>query len=197
LGSPVNPIYLYKMIISAIDYSLNGPAICVFDTAKKQFNFKNCTFYFLTDTKKYATTFMNNIHGELFQPYDADCERYDSISDWVMRVTIGSDMVALEGYAYNATGRVFHIAENTGILKYKLYQASIPVEIIEPSKVKKLATGKGNSDKSQMYQSFLEETDIELQKIITPNKKDVGNPVSDIIDAYYICKALFNQTTFN
>jgi hypothetical protein len=185
------------MIISAIDYSLNGPAICVFDTAKKQFNFKNCTFYFLTDTKKYATTFMNNIHGELFQPYDADCERYDSISDWVMRVTIGSDMVALEGYAYNATGRVFHIAENTGILKYKLYQASIPVEIIEPSKVKKLATGKGNSDKSQMYQSFLEETDIELQKIITPNKKDVGNPVSDIIDAYYICKALFNQTTFN
>ena len=179
------------MIISAIDYSLNGPAICVFDTSK-DFNFYNCNFYYLTDTKKYANTFLNNVYGELFQPYDEDCERYGSISDWVLRVTVGSDQVALEGYAYNATGRVFHIAENTGILKYKLYQIGTPVEIIEPTKVKKLATGKGNSDKEGMYKSFLHETGVDLQQIITPTKTLLGSPVTDIVDCFYICKTLLS-----
>jgi Holliday junction resolvasome RuvABC endonuclease subunit len=174
------------MIISAIDFSMNGPAVCVFDT-QKEFNFKNCNFYFLTDTKKYATTFMNNIYGELFQPYDEDCERYDSISDWVMRVSAGSDQVALEGYAYNATGRIFHIAENTGILKYKLYQASLPVEIVEPTRVKKFATQKGNADKDMMYKFFVQETGVDLQEIITPNKTLLGSPVTDIVDAFFIC----------
>ena len=182
------------MIISAIDYSLNGPAICVFDT-KKEFTFRNCSFYFLTDVKKYATTFMNNIHGETFHDYKGDCERYDSISDWVMRVTVGSDQVAVEGYAYNATGRVFNIAENTGILKYKLYQAGIPLDILEPTRVKKLATGKGNADKTTMYKFFLQETGVDLQEIITPKKTLLGSPVTDIVDSYYICMAFMNQLT--
>lgn len=179
------------MLIAGIDYSLNGPAVCIFDG--KFFSFEKCQFYYLTDTKKYANTFFSNIQGKLFEEYDEECERYDTISDWVMKLIIGCNMVALEGYAYGAQGRVFHIAENTGILKYKCYEASIPVEIIPPSQVKKLATGKGNSDKSQMYEAFFKETGIPLQKIITPNKKDVGNPVSDIIDSYYICKSLFQQ----
>jgi hypothetical protein len=181
------------MIISGIDYSLNGPAICVFDTKNKVFDFKHCNFYFLTDTKKYANMFLNNIHGELFKPYDEECERYDSISDWVMRICMGSDYVALEGYAYNATGRIFHIAENTGILKYKLYQASIPVEIIEPTKVKKVATNKGNADKTLMHKFFVEETGLDLQEIMTPNKTNIGSPVTDIVDSFYICKLLYES----
>jgi len=97
----------------------------------------------------------------------------------------------LEDYAFNAQGRVFHIAENTGILKYKCYQNSIPLEVVSPSHVKKIATGKGNADKTQMYQAFVNETSIPLKDIISPNKKDIGNPVSDIVDSYYICKALY------
>jgi Holliday junction resolvasome RuvABC endonuclease subunit len=180
------------MIISAIDYSLNGPAICVFDTSR-EFNFNNCSFYFLTDTKKYATTFLNNIHGESFQDYDGDCERYDSISEWVMRTVIGSSHVAIEGYAYNATGRVFNLAENTGILKYKLFQAGIPVDILEPTKVKKFFTDKGNADKPKMYDSFLKETGVDLQQIITPNKTLLGSPVTDIVDAFAICMLFWDQ----
>jgi Holliday junction resolvasome RuvABC endonuclease subunit len=177
-------------IIAGIDYSLNGPAICVIDT-EKEFLFKNCSFYFLTDIKKNATVFLNNIHGENFSEYNQDCERYDTISEWVMRVCVGCEQVALEGYAYNAQGRVFHIAENTGILKYKLWQNSIPVEIVPPSHVKKIATGKGNADKEGMYDAFLKETFISLKDIITPNRSGVVNPVSDLVDAYYICKILY------
>jgi len=180
------------MNIAAIDYSLNGPAICVFNT-KNRFSFSNCSFYFLTDTKKYATSFHGNIHGELFDEYDGDCERYGDISDWVMRICIGCSRVGLEGYAYNATGRVFNIAENTGILKYKLYKASIPVDIIEPTVVKKLATGKGNADKQMMVDAFFAETKMDLHTMITPNKTNVGSPVTDIVDSYYICKQLFHE----
>lgn len=180
------------MIISAIDYSITGPAICVFDTTK-EFNFTNCNFYFLTDTKKYSNTFMNNIYGELFQPYNHECERYDSISDWAMRVTTGSERIAIEGYAYNATGRVFALAENTGTLKFKLYKARIPVDIIEPTRVKKLFTGKGNADKPLMYTHFLQKTGVNLQDIITPNKTLLGSPVTDIVDSYAICMALYNS----
>jgi hypothetical protein len=48
------------MIIAGIDYSLNGPAVCVFGGDK--FTFENCQFHFLTDIKKYACTFFRNIH---------------------------------------------------------------------------------------------------------------------------------------
>lgn len=178
------------MIIAGIDYSLNGPAICVFN-GNNHFVFEKCEFYFLTNTKKYANTFFKNIHGRVFDEYEEECERYDTISDWVMRIITGCDQIALEDYAYNAQGRVFHIAENTGILKYKCYEASIPLEVFSPSHIKKLATGKGNADKSQMYESFMQETQIPLQSIITPNKKDIGNPVSDIVDSYYVCKSLY------
>ena len=178
------------MVIAGIDYSMNGPAICIFNTDNR-FTFTNCSFYYLTDIKKYATSFYGNIHGELFDDYSGDCERYGSLADWVMRVCVGCANVALEGYAYNATGRVFNIAENTGILKYRLYQASIPVDIIEPTKVKKLATGKGNADKQTMFDYFYRETAIDLHTMITPNKTNVGSPVTDIVDSYYICKELF------
>jgi hypothetical protein len=180
------------MIIAGIDYSLNGPAICVFN-GNNHFVFEKCEFYFLTDIKKYAKTFIGNVHGQLFKDYDEECERYDTISDWVMKIITGCDQISLEGYAYGAQGRVFHIAENTGILKYKCYQNSIPIEIVTPSHVKKLATGKGNSDKKAMYQSFVKETNILLHDIITPGKAEIGNPVSDIVDSYYICKNLYNQ----
>ncbi len=177
------------MLIAGIDYSLNGPAVCVFNG--ESFAYNKCNFYFLTDTQKYSKTFLTNIHGESFQDYDGDCERYDTISDWVMRVCSGGEQVGLEGYAYSATGRVFNIAENTGILKYKLYQQSIPVEVIEPTQVKKYATGKGNADKELMVKTFFMDTGLDLQTIITPNKEKLSSPVTDIVDAYYICKYLF------
>lgn len=180
------------MLIAGIDYSLNGPAICVFN-GNDDFVFEKCNFYFLTNTKKYGTTLFRNVHGQLFDDYEEECERYDTISDWVMRIIVGCDQIGLEDYAYGAQGRVFHIAENTGILKYKCYQSSIPIEVFSPSYVKKLATGKGNSDKPAMYDAFLKETGIPLQGIICPNKKDIGNPVSDIVDSYYVCKSLFTQ----
>ena len=99
----------------------------------------------------------------------------------------------MEDYAFAATGRVFHIAENTGVLKYKIYNSGVPLEVVPPTTVKKFATGKGNSDKDQMHQAFMIETGMDLKWKITPDKTNVGNPVSDIIDSYYICKYLYDK----
>ena len=113
------------MLIAGIDYSLCGPAICVFNS-KETFSFESCSFFYLTDKKSLAKTFLSRIHGRMLEEWNHDCERYDSISEWAVEMCAGCDQVAVEGYAYAAKGRVFNIAENTGILKYKFYQKSIP-----------------------------------------------------------------------
>ena len=82
---------------------------------------------------------------------------------------------------------------STGVLKYKIYQRGIPLTIIPPTEVKKYATGKGNADKEKMYDAFVEENNMLLKSIITPDKKDITSPVSDIVDSYYICKYLYDK----
>ena len=179
------------MLIAGIDYSLNGPAICLFNG--DVFSYSDCTFYFLTDTKKHTEKPYGNIFGERFVDWNHEIERYQSIADWALEILTGCESVALEGYAYSAQGRVFHIAENTGVLKYKLYQMGLPLTIFTPSEIKKFASGKGNADKETMYWAFLEETKMPIKDIISPGKKDIGNPVSDIVDSYFICKNLFQK----
>lgn len=166
-----------------------GPCICVFEGGAR-FSFDDCSFYYLTDTKKYAKIHLKNIHGEMFSEWNHEMERYMSIADWALDIVKDCTQVALEGYAYSATGKVFQIAENVAIAKYKMYCEGIPVTIIPPTEVKKFGSGKGNADKTAMHAAFLRETGIDLKAIMTPDKRDVGSPVSDVVDAYYICKYL-------
>jgi hypothetical protein len=129
-----------------------------------------------------------NINGESFQDYVADVDRFDSISDWAINLCVGASEIAVEGYSYGSKGKVFNLAENMGIFKHKLYKAGVPVTVIEPSKAKKLATGKGNADKQAMYEAFSKETNTDL--LITFEQKTLSNPVTDIVDSYYILKSL-------
>jgi len=187
-------MYKYSMLIAGIDYSLRSPCICVFNGLEnEEFNFNSCTFHFLTDTKKYATFFLRNVYGERFQDWNLEFERYKSIADWSMSYILECDQIAIEGYTMGSKGKVFNIAENTGVLKYKIHNLGIPLEVIPPTTLKKYATTKGNADKGMMHNSFLKETGINLKKEITPNKGKVDNPVSDIVDSYYICKYLYDK----
>ena len=182
---------MYHMLIG-IDYSITCPCLCLFDE-RKTFKFDNCFFYYLTNTKKYADKIASNITGESFQEYVQDVDRFDTISEWATNLCIGAADVGMEGYAYGAKGRVFNLAENMGLLKYKLYKHAIPVTIVEPSKVKKCATGKGNADKQVMYDTFSKETNTDLKSMF--NQKTLSNPVTDVIDSYYVLKALIESKT--
>ena len=56
-----------------------------------------------------------------------------------------------------------------------------------PGQVKKHATGKGNADKLKMYEQFVQDTKIDLMKEFDQSK--LNNPVTDVVDAYYVAKA--------
>ena len=177
----------YK-VICGIDYSLCGPAICCH--IGDSWSYENCIFHYLTGTKKYCDVFLGRFFGKNFDDHNSQEQRYDSISHWAHGICEGSCYVGIENYAYNATGRVFNIAENTGVLKYKLYQSGIPLECINPSTIKKNATGKGNATKHMMYDAFYTETRIDL--IYEMKMISLNNPITDIVDSYYVCKTLFN-----
>lgn len=180
------------MRIAGVDYSMTSPAICTH--IGKRWNFKNCEFYYLTSIKKLAKKFGKHgeFHGQL-QPkkHKNDEERFEMISHWAIQRCFKFDFVALEGYAFNATGRVFQVAENTGLLKHKLWESNTPFDVYSPSVIKKFATGKGNATKEDMYDAWLKETGVDLKEIMIPNREKVGNPVTDIVDSYFICKYYF------
>ena len=96
--------------------------------------------------------------------------------------------VFIEGYSFGSKGQaVFQIAENCGILKYRLQMSpTILYDTIVPSVVKKYASGKGNADKQLMYDSFKEHTKKDLMKIF--DMQTLNNPVTDNVDSYYIAK---------
>lgn len=186
---------VYIMLrIAGIDYSLTSPAVCVF-VGGSIFKYDDCQFFYLTDIKKYAKSFTKNIHGKMFAEYNAESERYCTIADWAVTKVVGCEQVALEDYAYSRgnVGRVFHIAENTGILKYKIWKTGTPIDVFSPTAIKKYATGKGNSKKDAMHESFKEDTGVDL--MYTMGMDNTRSPLNDIVDAYFICKYMHSQMT--
>jgi Holliday junction resolvasome RuvABC endonuclease subunit len=91
-----------------------------------------------------------------------------------------------------ASGRVFNIAENIGLLKHKMWKEGIAFITPAPTAVKKLFTGKGNSNKTAMYDAFLNKgLDVDLEKLL--NCASDKSPLADITDAYAMCDYFINN----
>lgn len=175
-----------------LDYSMTGPAICI---CQGEFHISNCQIYYMTDTIKYQGAFVHgHIIGHPFPHWENDVERFHLISEFFiskLKLFAHEDTkMNIEGYAMGARGRVFHIGENTGILKYKLWEHNIKFDVVAPTRIKKQATGKGNADKNIMYSYFEQETGINLRKALDYTKTEISSPIGDIVDSYYICKSL-------
>ena len=183
-----------------IDYSLSSPGVCV-NTSEGEFRYEDCTFYFLTNTKKYNTTFKEKIAfgksavefvGSPHQLYTSEPERYNQISDWVIDIINSyvfwqeQPIIQIEDYSYGSTGRVFHIAENLGLLKYKLkMECGWDYTLLPPSVIKKFATDKGNANKELMLEAFEKDTGVNLELLFDTKSK---SPITDVADAYFVCK---------
>jgi len=81
---------------------------------------------------------------------------------------------------------IFQIAENCGILKHVLLSKKLKYVTVPPSIVKKFATDKGNANKELMYEQFCKDTKTDLMKMM--DMQTLSNPVTDIVDAYYIAR---------
>jgi Holliday junction resolvasome RuvABC endonuclease subunit len=172
--------------IIGIDYSLTSPAICV--------NNGNLMFYYLTSKKKWTGVISEEIVGYEHKEWTDPIQRFTFISDFALDIisTTNNPTIYIEGYSFGSKGQgVFQIAENCGILKYRLLEDKYGYNTVVPSVVKKGATGKGNADKDMMYEAFVKDTNIDLKKLFDTDK--VGNPISDIVDSYYIQKVGYNE----
>ena len=171
-------------ITIGIDYSLTSPAVC----------FNGEKYYYLTNKKKWQGQMSENIIGYAHKEWIDPIQRFTYISDFVFDIIgkIVNPQIFIEGYSFGSKGQgLFQIAENCGILKYRLLEKGFTYNTVVPSVVKKGATGKGNADKDKMYEAFVKETNIDLKKIFDTEK--VGNPISDIVDSYYIQKVGYDN----
>jgi Holliday junction resolvasome RuvABC endonuclease subunit len=181
------------LIIAGLDWSMTSPAVCVHKG--DEWSVENCTFYYLTQKSKFLIC-TDQIKGTLYEEYSSQQERFDNLSDWGLKIMNDNKTtkVGLEGYSYGSSGsRLFEIGENTGLLKFKMWSFGIDFEVYAPTSVKKFATGKGNANKERMWESFLEETNLNIFHLIGQEVGKNWNPVSDMVDAYFMCKYRFNN----
>jgi len=184
--------------IAGIDYSLTSPAICVWkSTDDRLFDFDSCDLYYLENSQRWKSTTASshgllNLHPEEYPEWNTEEERHDLLSNWAMSIIQGCNEIYLEGYAFATVGKshVRSVAENTGLLKHKMHKVKQTFSLVPPTVVKKYATGKGNANKEVMYEAFSAElvTPSDLKSRLTPKSKKLSNPVTDIVDSYWLCK---------
>jgi Holliday junction resolvasome RuvABC endonuclease subunit len=178
------------MIVVGIDYSLTCPCVCV-STDK---TFANSSVYFLTDRKAVVGKFQN-ITGTQHDEYLSEQQRYENIANWVLLILSGLTFdqihIMIEDYSFGSKGKVFHIAENCGLLKYLLYKNGYKFSTVPPTVVKKFATGKGNAKKENMLEKFVAETGLDLHNILSPTTK-LGSPTTDVVDAWYMARYMID-----
>lgn len=171
-----------------IDYSMSCPCMCILGPTT---HFKDAKFFYLTSVKKNTGAFLGgNIVGVEHKEYYSEQERYDNIAEYfITNLPIKPlPKIAIEDYSMGSKGKVFNIAENTGLLKHKLWEVGYRFSLVPPTVLKKFASGKGNADKDFMYQQFLKEDgSVDIAPIFSQSKK-IGSPISDIIDSYYLAR---------
>lgn len=182
-----------------IDWSMNSPSICIH--IGKEWSINNCKFLYFNGTKKRVVK-TKLVHGYEIPDYDK-CDpfsRWEENSKWAGKRLATTDVLdlhalAIEGYSYGSKGGLaFDIAENTAILKreLRLLFPKFPLNVYAPKELKKYASGNGNANKILMHESFIKETGIDLTESIDAKPGD--NPISDIIDSYYIAKLAYEKT---
>ena len=78
-------------------------------------------------------------------------------------------LVAIEGYAYGATGRVFELGEVGGVVRMSLAQQEIPFVAVAPASLKQFVSGRGGANKRDMRVAILSTWDLDIDE---DNKAD-------------------------
>lgn len=171
-------------MIVGIDYSMTCPAACLWNDTSPRFWFAQQRTYpaLSSELDQSKITTIDILPRAEFVAH--------ALLSWMSTFTITG--IAIEDYAFSATGRVFHIGEHTGILKYLMWKQHLPVISVPPTVIKKYATGKGNADKTRMTAAFLEAYPRASEWIphFFPRSKGIvaKSPLADLADAYWIAK---------
>lgn len=189
-------------VITGIDYSISCPCLCVY-TDNKPLSFENVSFYFNQEsiTKKEQSRrktleFPNIFWSERFLTSN-DEQRYYYLADWALSICLERhiDIAILEAYALGAQGRVFNIAEATGLLKHYLFRTGIQIVTYPPTFNKKSFSGKGNANKEKMIDTFNQKNKINIAESMGYKSDYFGSPISDIVDSYSLIDTFLKERT--
>lgn len=170
------------------DYSLSSPAMCISKGDEHVISVLN-------GVKKYHGVYKQNGITICIGPlpeWSSPQQRYEGIAQEFISVidslpAMHPKRFFLEDYSMGSKGKVFHIAENTEVLKYLIFKIyNQEFETIAPTSLKKFATGKGNAKKGLMADAFQEKTGF-LPHLIIGCKVD-DSPASDIVDSFFVAK---------
>lgn len=91
-----------------------------------------------------------SLRTETIESKKKGSERLIDIRSRVCRISLGADLVAIEGYAFAKPNQAHQIGELGGVLRVMLTELGIKWIEVAPSQVKKFATGKGNAKKEEI-----------------------------------------------
>lgn len=112
-----------------------------------------------------------------------------------------AEVVAWEDYAFNAKGNITMLAEFCGNIKSRLFEQGKGLRFYDPQSIK-LYAGKGNAKKPDMFDYYImDESKFDLSYLpaipVHKKGKNAGerdkngiSPLSDIVDAFFICSLL-------
>ena len=189
------------MMVAGIDFSITCPSICVYNQNDGDFSFKHCKVYFnqqniaKKEQVRRDSLSLGNIFWSSRFETQSDEERYYLLADWALSILINEkvEIVSLEAYALGAKGRIFNIAEATGILKSYMMTQGIKIHTYAPTLNKKLFSGKGNAGKDVMIAAFNEKNGINISEEFGLEKCFTGSPISDIVDSYSLIETFLKE----
>ena len=162
---------------------MTSPAFCIYDGSNFNINYLVARDRDVVLGRETSKT----LNPKIYPKYNTETDRYSRLASWVIDELTWCHRpknIVIENYAYAATGRVFNIGENTGILKYRLMKKEIPYHVVAPTTVKSTTVGKGNASKEDIIENFNRTFDTDIHEVLDTKTL---NPVSDIADSYHIC----------
>lgn len=133
------------MIVLSIDGSTSCTGLTVYEYEQETKTAKYLeTISFKTSLKKTDITF-----SKIYRMSQGVTSILDNL---LIKYSI-IDVAVFENYAFSGTA-VTQLAELNGVLKNYLYSKSIPIQLVAPKAVKKIATGNGNADKELVKTSM-------------------------------------------
>ena len=187
------------MIIAGLDVSTVSTG-CVKFYLDSAFN--------IVDVKKLGFCHVSNSSSAtyediiMYKDFSSFYHRQDFMLNYIMDFLNDVEYVALEDYAFGAKGKITMLAEICGNIKSRLFSKNVSLRLYDPTSIKIFATGKGNAKKPDMndsYDNLTYKINLNYLPIIPTHKKgknkglrnkDGISPLSDIIDAFFICDLL-------
>lgn len=187
------------MIYGGIDYSLNCPCVCIYDSSLGKLSHDTCQYYFQQhnvsqkEKERRDSLKLKNIHPSEQYEWLDDYHRYFGLADYFLSILIqyNVSIVAMENYSLGSHGKVFNIAECTSALKQFMMLTGIKFYTFPPTYVKRTFSGKGNADKMMMGEVYKQKYNVDIS-LLFDKQNCWDSPMSDVIDSHAMLYTYFN-----